>query len=144
VTRDSAVLIFPRSPASAFVLNIGQPATTINDYYWSVVIPHTPHFQSVWFMIDEVRDGLRAVVPIEQFVTHARLGAFRGTGNGPYVDVLDSITLMLKAIGGRPAIVVHGRVAVRRLFDQRPTFVTFVRHTRDEPSTIDSVAVAYR
>ena len=144
VTRDSVVLVFPPVPSGSFVLNIDQPATTVNDYYWSVVIPHTPRFQSVWFMIDGVRDGHRIVVPIEVFVTRARLGAFRGTGSGPYVDVLDSIPLSLIGIGGRLAIVVHGRAAVRRLFDQRPTFVTFVRHTRNQPSATDSVAVAYR
>jgi len=144
VTRDSAVLVFPLAPSTSLVLNIGQPATTVNDYYWSVVIPHAPHAQSVWFMIDEVPNAARTVVSVEQFVTRARLGAFRGAGSGPYVDILDSIPLALTGIAGRPAIVVRGRVAVRRLFDQRPTFVTFVRHTRDQPSATDSVAVAYR
>ena len=144
VTRDSAVLVFPPGPSGAFVLNMSQSKTAINDYYWGAVIPHTPHYQSVWFMVDEVPYGQRASVPVERFVTHARLGAFRETGSGPYVDVLDSIPLTLTVVLGRPAIVVHGNPAVRKLFDQRPTFVTFVRHTREAESAIDSVAIIYR
>jgi len=144
VTRDSAILVFPPVPSATCVLNISESRTTINDYYWSAIIPHTPHYQSVWFMVDEAPDGRRASVPVEQFVTHARLGAFRGTGNGPYVDVLDSIPLTLTVILGRPTIVVRGTPAVRRLFDQRPSFVTFVRHTRGAQSATDSVAITYR
>ena len=144
VTRDSAVLVFPPEPSGAFVLNMSESKTAINDYYWSAIIPHAPLYQSVWFMVDEVPDGRRASVPVEQFVTHARLGAFRGTGSGPYVDVLDSIPLTLTVVLGRPTIVVHGKVPVRRLFDQRPSFVTFVRHTRDAESATDSVAITYR
>lgn len=144
VSSDSAVLVFPPGPSASFVLNMSESRTAINDYYWSVIIPHTPHYQSVWLMVDEVPDGHRASIPVEQFVTRARLGAFRETGSGPYVDVLDSIPLTLTVILGRPAIVVHGKPAVRRLFDQRPSFVTFVRHTRDAQSVTDSVAITYR
>jgi hypothetical protein len=144
VTRDSAVIVFPPAPSASFVLNMSESRTGINDYYWIAIIPHTPHSQSVWFMVDEVPGGRRASVPVEQFVTHARFGAYRGTDNGPFVELLDSIPLTLTVILGRPAIVVHGGQAVRSLFDQRPSFVTFVRYTREARSATDSVAITYR
>lgn len=144
VTADSAILVFPPSLHAGWALNIDESSTSINDYYWIVVIPHAPRYQLIWFMVDETPSGHRTKVTVDQFLARARLGAGLALGGGPYVQQLDSIRLAAIAINGRPSLVVRGRTSIERLFDQRPPFVEFVRHTRGEQSVFDTVAVTYR
>ena len=144
VARDSALLVFPSDPSqSAWPINLDEEDAGAEDYHWIVTIPHRPKTRLVWFAVNHKKGQRRSIASLAEFVAQAHPTAGRAE-EGPFVSTLDSIQLGVIAVRGRLAIVVRGRTSVAELFDQRPPVVTFVRHTRGQPSAFDSVAVMYR
>ena len=144
VARDSALLVFPSDPSqSGWPINLDEEDAGAEDYHWIVTIPHRPKTRLVWFAVNHKKGQRRSIASLAEFVAQAHPTAGRAE-EGPFVSTLDSIQLGVIAVRGRLAIVVRGRTSVAELFDQRPPVVTFVRHTRGQPSAFDSVAVMYR